>query len=286
MKTEYNNLNISLTFDGITIDVLNLISERFTRTIPVHSHGSNCYEIHYIPYGYGRLIANGISYDIVPNTLYITGPHVEHAQFSDTGNPMVEHCVYLRFQKLSQDKKLPPTIKIFTDKSFWFGIDTQNINSTMKQIFSELESKYIGYKTQTELLLSTLLIKIIRNYEQRRLPGEQVSAISRLDNKSRIIEDYFLYEYNSLSLTTLSERLNLSPRQTQRLLQEYYNKSFQEKKAEAKMSAAAILLRDNNRNISEIAYMLGFSSPEHFSTSFRKYYGISPGKFRKNPDTH
>ncbi len=286
MKTSYNNLDISLKIDGISIDILNLISERFTRTIPIHSHGSNCYEIHYIPYGYGKLIANGNSFDITPNTLYITGPHVEHAQFPDANNPMVEYCVYLRFQKFSQNKKLPPIIEAFTDKNFWFGEDSQNISNIMKQIFSELDSKYIGYKTQVKLLLSTLLIKIIRNYEQRRLSIEQTSASSTLNNKSRIIEDYFLYEYNSLSLTTLSERLNLSPRQTQRLLQEYYNKSFQEKKAEAKMSAAAILLEDNKRSISEIAGMLGFSSPEHFSTSFRKYYGISPRKFRKDPDTH
>lgn len=286
MKTSFQNLNISFSLDGVSIDLLNIISERFARTIPAHSHGSNCYEIHYIPYGFGKLIADGRPYDITPNTLYITGPHIEHAQFPDAGNPMFEYCVYLRFQKLPQNRKPSHLISTFTDKNFWFGNDSQDINTTMKQIFGELEQKYIGYKTQVESLLMTLLIKLVRNYEQYKLSNEQTATNAPLDDKARIIEDYFLYESDSLSLTTLSERLSLSTRQTERLLREYYNKSFQEKKAEARMSAAAILLGDTHRSISEIAETLGFSSPEHFSTSFRKYYGVSPRKFRQSPDTH
>lgn len=286
MKTSFQNINISFKLDGVSIDILNIISERFIRTIPAHSHGSSCYEIHYIPYGFGRLIANGNSYNITPNTLYVTGPHIEHAQFPDSGNPMFEYCVYLRFQKLPQGKKLSPLVKSFTAANFWFGKDSQDIDSTMKQIFSELESKYIGYQTQVEALLIALLIKLVRNYKQYKLTNEQTGSNTPFDNKARVIEDYFLYESDSLSLTTLSERLSLSTRQTERLLREYYNKSFQEKKAEARMSAAAILLENNNLSISKIAETLGFSSPEHFSTSFRKYYGTSPSEFRKKPDTH
>lgn len=285
MNTKYQDLNLSLTIEGVSIDILNLISERFTRTIPVHSHGSNCYEIHYIPYGYGKLNANGKTYDIMPNTLYITGPHVEHAQFPDADNPMVEYCVYLRFHKNSQTKKLPTLVKSFTANTFWFGSDSQNINSTLRLIFNELAYQYVCYKNQLEALLTTLLVQIVRNYEYLKRAEEQAVLSTTPDNKSRIIEEYFLYEYASLSLTTLSERLNLSPRQTQRLLREYYNKSFQEKKAEARMSAAAILLKDGNQSISEIAQTLGFSSPEHFSTAFHKYYNISPRKFRKATDS-
>jgi len=284
MKTLYQDLNLSFSVDGVSIDVLNLISERFTRTIPVHSHGSNCYEIHYIPYGYGKLNANGRSYSITPNTLYITGPHIEHAQFPDDTNPMVEYCVYLRFQKTIPSKKLPLLIQSFTARDFWYGKDSQDIDNTLKQIFDELEKKYIYYKYKVKALLATLLIQIVRNYEHLKRTDEQLVLPNTPDNKSRIIEEYFLYEYASLSLTGLSEKLNLSTRQTQRLLREYYNKSFQEKKAEARMSAAAILLKDDNRSISEIAQTLGFSSPEHFSTTFRKYYNVSPRKYREATD--
>ena len=44
-------------------------------------HSSNSYEIHYIPKGKGTLISNQCSYELYPNILYTTGPHVEHQQY-------------------------------------------------------------------------------------------------------------------------------------------------------------------------------------------------------------
>lgn len=76
----------------------------------------------------------------------------------------------------------------------------------------------------------------------------------------------------------------MSPRQTQRLLMEFYGKSFQEKKAEARMSAAAILLSDPSKTIASIAEALGYSSAEHFSSAFRKYYHKSPRQYRRQTE--
>ena len=41
------------------------------------------------------------------------------------------------------------------------------------------------------------------------------------------------------------------------------------------------LLLNSNQNISEIAYSVGFSSPNYFSTSFKNKYGVSPKEFKK-----
>ena len=101
------------------------------------------------------------------------------------------------------------------------------------------------------------------------------------ESKSIIIDEYFLYEYQSLSLDTLANKLRLSTRQTQRLLMDYYGKTFQQKKTEARMSVAAILLSDHTRSITSIAEDLGYSSIEHFSSAFRGFYHISPREYRK-----
>lgn len=39
------------------------------------------------------------------------------------------------------------------------------------------------------------------------------------------------------------------------------------------------LLSTNRYNVSEVAYMVGFSDPKYFSTCFKKQFGISPSKF-------
>ena len=47
------------------------------------------------------------------------------------------------------------------------------------------------------------------------------------------------------------------------------------------MSAAALLLSDPRKKIAEIAESLGYSSAEHFSSTFRRYYNLSPRDYRK-----
>ena len=46
-----------------------------------------------------------------------------------------------------------------------------------------------------------------------------------------------------------------------------------------KLNRAAELLNEGNLNISEIADMTGFSTPSHFSVSFKKQFGVSPREF-------
>ena len=49
-----------------------------------------------------------------------------------------------------------------------------------------------------------------------------------------------------------------------------------------KLEKAAELLKSNEMNISEIAYSLGFSSPNYFSTAFKNKFGISPKEYKSS----
>lgn len=281
MKTLYTDLDIQFTLEGKRYYALNIILERLSRTIPAHSHGAGCYEIHYIPFGYGRVGINNQYYDIKPNTLYVTGPHIEHAQWPLPEDPMQEYCVYLKKGRTGKGKKEASFLDLFENTPFWIGRDSQGIHEIMKEIFFELSHEYTGYIRQTELLLQQLLIRVVRNYESRRSAGRQSARSNLMDGKSVVIEEYFLYQYQSLSLDDLAQKLRLSPRQTQRLLLEYYGKTFRQKKTEARMSAAAALLAEPSRSITSIADALGYSSSEHFSAAFHKFYQISPREYRR-----
>ncbi len=45
--------------------------------------------------------------------------------------------------------------------------------------------------------------------------------------------------------------------------------------------AAALLLSDQELNVSDITYRLGFSTPRYFSKCFKDLFGISPLNYRK-----
>ena len=99
MWTDYKDADIHFTIADVRFHTLNFVYERFQRSIPSHSHGNGSYEIHYIPRGRGRALINGVSHEITPDTLFVTGPHVEHAQSPFLEDPMCEYCIYLKTEK-------------------------------------------------------------------------------------------------------------------------------------------------------------------------------------------
>ena len=48
-----------------------------------------------------------------------------------------------------------------------------------------------------------------------------------------------------------------------------------------KLNRAAALIIEGQHNISEIAYMTGFNTLSHFSTSFKKHFGCTPSEYVK-----
>ncbi len=284
MLKRLDHFDLHFSLGEYDFHISNIVLERFERSIPLHSHSKNSYEIHYIPFGYGNASIEGASYDIVPNTLFITGPFIEHSQIPDSEDPMCEYCIYLKIGRCPApssslaEKKLA---RIFRQTDFWFGQDSQDIHTLMKQLFFELEHRYTGYSIQAEILLKQLIIKLVRNYEGRMETNSCTDAPNLFDNKYLIIEECFLYEYRTLTLDALSARLGLGIRQTERLLKLHYGKTFLQKKTEARMSAASILLQNPSLSVTQIAEDTGYSCVEHFSASFKRYYGQSATAYRK-----
>ena len=280
----YNNLDICFSIDHVNFYALNFALEKFLYSVPAHSHSKNSYEIHYIPYGKGQLKISSATYEVVPNTLYVTGPSVEHEQIPDKEDPMVEYCIYFKIAKRNTIPKKAGAssfLQLFENTKFWFGQDTQDLHPLMQQIFFEMENKYTGYMIQVETLLQQLVVRLIRNYENRIKSSVQFKPSNLTDSRYFMIEKCFLFEYQNITLDSLSKRIGLSPRQTERLLKQYYGKTFLQKCTEAKMSAASVLLAEKERHITDIAYDLGYSSVEHLSNAFKRYYHESPRTYRK-----
>ncbi|MBS6194677.1 MAG: AraC family transcriptional regulator [Clostridiales bacterium] len=287
MQTKYTNLDIHFSLEHMSFTVLNLVYERFLRSIPKHSHSRHSYEIHYVSEGYGTAVIEGISYSIVPNTLYVTGPGVEHEQFPTLSNPMVEYCINLKIAPNHQYNRVSQIVTLFENTVFWFGQDTEQIGPLMEQLFSEMQLQALGYKLQVESLLSQCIVKMVRNYQTAaptpfRRKDTPFGPSNLFEQKYIIIEECFLYDYRDITLTKLSALLGLSTRQTERLLKQHYGKTFLQKRNDARMAAAVVLLVSTNESVNNISESLGYSTVEHFSNAFRRHYNVSPTNYRKN----
>ncbi|MEM8509443.1 MAG: AraC family transcriptional regulator [Bacteroidota bacterium] len=52
-----------------------------------------------------------------------------------------------------------------------------------------------------------------------------------------------------------------------------------------RMNLAKSLLLGTDKTAQEIAYEIGYSSPQHFSKAFKNTFGVSPNSIRNNPDS-
>ena len=75
-------------------------------------------------------------------------------------------------------------------------------------------------------------------------------------------------------------KLNTSLRSLQRKLHDE-DTSFKELLSNTQQELALFYIRDSNRSIGEITYLLGFSEPSNFTRAFKRWTGHSPGEYRE-----
>lgn len=275
--------DFTFTMGDLLFHTLAVSCGKFTQNIASHSHSTNSCEIHYVISGEGVVTLHGKTFPVSGENIYITGPFVEHSQTFNSSDPMIEFCIYLSFEKMARlsEEDISNTLyTIFMEPDPVIHRAESFLNPVAFQIARECTGKSYGYAAIVNALLQQFIVLCLRIYSQNRMNTSV--APSSPETNYLIIENSFLFEYNTITLKTLSGRLNLSPRQTQRILLKYYHKNFQQKKWEAKMSAALFSLQKKDMKISTIAEQLGYSSVEHFSSSFKKYHGFSPSFYKKN----
>lgn len=279
-----DNLNITFSIGRYMITILKFTYECQTWNTPSHSHSSNSYELHYIPQGRGTLISSQKSYDLYPNVLYTTGPHVEHQQYPDPDDPTYEYCIYLRIEETHakqrrKNMEQENIMELFLNYPFWYGTDQADLPVTLEQIHRELFHPKPAAGLMLEALFIQFMVKVLRNYK----PASKAAITSipiPLIKAYILIEDSFLLEYDTITLEELSHRLGLSTRQTSRILFDRYGQNFIQKRTEARMAAAVTFLKEGRLSVSEIAARLGYSCPNHFHAAFKKYYHMTATEYK------
>lgn len=279
-----DNLNITFSIGRYMITILKFTYECQTWNTPSHSHSSNSYELHYIPQGRGTLISSQKSYDLYPNVLYTTGPHVEHQQYPDPDDPTYEYCIYLRIEETHakqrrKNMEQENIMDLFLNYPFWYGTDQADLPVTLEQIHRELFHPKPAAGLMLEALFIQFMVKVLRNYK----PASKAAITSipiPLIKAYILIEDSFLLEYDTITLEELSHRLGLSTRQTSRILFDRYGQNFIQKRTEARMAAAVTFLKEGRLSVSEIAARLGYSCPNHFHAAFKKYYHMTATEYK------
>jgi len=135
-------------------------------------------------------------------------------------------------------------------------------------------SKYLIFGKSMELLAYVFDRLLSRNHK-----SDKLVKIPEYDNvvKSR---DYLISDWQSPpSIKQLSQYMGMSPTKAKMLFKQVFGYPPHQYFKKKKMEVAYQLIKETNLDISEISYQLGYGSLSHFSSDFKRFYGILPKKF-------
>lgn len=159
-------------------------------------------------------------------------------------------------------------------------------NCEMNLIISQIRNaKLMGNVCYlyTEAKVMELLALQLQQHEKKEvdLPCLCYLNKSELDKiyeaKDRLISDI----NNPPTILNLSKNIGLNEKKLQNGFKEVFNQTVYGYLFDHKMNLARQLLLDTNKSIFEVALDCGYDYASHFTTAFKRRYGLSPKDFKK-----
>lgn len=230
------------------------------------------YQLLYIVKGRGEFANQTTSYDIVKGTLVLLRPGIWHSYKPSKNEGWTEY--FIGFSGEIADKAIE---KLFAE-------DEQIFNVGLKQEMVDLYQRAIEVAAEDRPSAQQLLCGIVMHL-LGNLSYIAHSAITA-DRMDQIIEQAkaIMQEKASqnIDLDMLAEQLNVSYSWFRKVFREYTGYPPAKYFMLVKLRRAQYLLVNTQESIKEIAFSLGFKSPEHFYTTFKRVMGSTPSIYRKS----
>lgn len=271
-----DDAEITLLTDSGTRIVTHRLAENM---MPLHIHPH--YELFFVDQGGLRVLFADREILLGPNDLIIIAPNVEHLTL------LTSECssrINLKFHI----RKNP----LNRDISFWGALnralsDPCVLLRNQPVLKESLKNLYQCMLRQDKLYeclyfheFSVRFLSVVPSCADRApaRPLRLESDIMRYHTVSSIING----EFNSdISLEYIAKALNLSVRQTSRVIQECYGVPFSQLILENKMRYAARLLESSSLSVAEVSRQAGYASVKGFYHSFQMRFHMLPSEYRK-----
>lgn len=178
---------------------------------------------------------------------------------------------------------------------------TSHIPTVILTALGDQESYLKGLESGADLYLTkpfsySILVQSVKSllYNREKLRFYYTSNLHKITDKDGFgnLEQEFINKLNNIiqnnldksdfSVENLADELNISRVQLYRKIKAMMGINISDYIGNIRLEKAKALIENSSLSISEIAYAVGFSSPNYFSTTFKNSFGISPGAFRKS----
>lgn len=275
-----DDVEITLLTDSGTRIVTHRLS---TDMLPLHMHPH--YELFFIEQGSLRVLFENEEKLLKANDLIIIPPNIEHLTLLTDES---SHRINLKFHIRKNTINLDVSFWNLLNAAFLYPYVLLQNYAPFKEPLKNLYQCLLRQDTLHEslyfheFLVRFLHVAPVLVNKAPVKPLRLESDIMRYHTVSSIINGEF---NNNITLEYIAKALNLSVRQTNRIILNCYGMTFSELILENKMRYAAMLLESTSASIAEIARQVGYSSTKGFYHSFKKKFRMLPSEYRKKRNT-
>ncbi|GAF66958.1 putative response regulator [Bacillus sp. TS-2] len=144
----------------------------------------------------------------------------------------------------------------------------------------DLKNKILPYIDIPNINSKEKLKSWLFNFMQRAFLQAEKQTERNLHQGIKEVLSYLEQHYgDDLTLEQLSERIQMNPTYFSYLFKEELGESYIKYLTKLRMEKAKEMLLEGNK-VTEVSERVGYHTPRHFSAVFKKYTGISPGKYK------
>lgn len=277
-------------------DTLNSPYEAFsydaaTMNYPIRPHFHYFMEMIYMVEGNGLMECDGDSYVMSAGDMILFLPRAVHAIYSADGRPMKYDVIKFDVNRLYMENSYAPKIPVIlnsANKSSYASIffkKEEIRHIPVAEIFGEcrreLEKKNYGYDVIVHNKICSLLMYLIRLWMDKGFDTDMSTAYLEETNSIHTITAYIdAHVGESIRVEELAEMCGMSYSYFAKNFKQYYGRSCKEYIEFMQICKAEDMLLFTDFDLSYISQETGFSDSSHFIKSFRKWKGITPGKYR------
>jgi YesN/AraC family two-component response regulator len=125
-----------------------------------------------------------------------------------------------------------------------------------------LKGKYSGSQQQKDKV------------EEKQVKGNDEALMERI---MKVVNEHL--DDSDFNVETLTKEVGISRAQLHRKMKEMTGLPVSEFIRNIRLEQAARLLEEQKINVTQVAYTVGFSNLAHFSTVFKKQFGVTPTEF-------
>lgn len=251
-----------------------LIGEHFGQGGMANQHFHNTFEIYYLKEGEVQYFIEDAVYTLQEGDIVVIPPNTLHkTRYSN--NPIRRRIIfYFDINFLSRfgeiDFSFLKKVSVFRDSNL----------SRIQYIFRELLDEYQG--ENNELLIQALLCELFIILDRKKEITDKITENSASSKRLSDVISFINKNYNSeITLSDTAKHFFIHPTYLSRIFKDDIGLSFSDYLRKFRIKKSVELLYSTDKNITEIAFDVGFNSTNHFCKTFRAVMGLSPLQYRK-----